>query len=60
MKMVFIVDSHPRYTLDSVLKVITDQLAKYDKYDKANDCDAQQLLFNSINPSLNSRLQNKI
>ena len=44
-RMVSIVNSYPRYTLDEVIAAERPQKAKYDKYDHQNSQDAVQYLF---------------
>ena len=58
--MVCVISGHPRFTVDSAIKLTTDQAKLYDKYDKANDKEAVRFLTNSLDPDLATKLHQRV
>jgi len=60
LTMVNSVKGHYRFSIDSCSKMIATQLLKYDAYDRTNNLEATNFLFNSLSKDLSQELRDVI
>ncbi|KAI2490922.1 hypothetical protein MHU86_23638 [Fragilaria crotonensis] len=58
--MTNVVRSHSRYTVASAKTLSSQQILRYDKYDKLNDLAATKFLLSSLHPALMSKIKEKM
>ncbi|KAI2510655.1 hypothetical protein MHU86_3766 [Fragilaria crotonensis] len=58
--MTNVVRSHSRYTVATAKTLSSQQILRYDKYDKSNDLAATKFLLSSLDPALMSKIKEKM